>query len=75
MQKNIFHNSQSTNNNISKTKLLQVQNVKQKKIVDINKLLNRVRVDKKNEMKKKVIFFSSIILTLSLIANFILFIK
>tara|TARA_B100000795_G_scaffold247845_1_gene214309 strand:+ start:502 stop:729 length:228 start_codon:yes stop_codon:yes gene_type:complete len=75
MQKNIFHNNQSTNNNISKTKLLQVQNVKQKKIVDINKLLNRVRVDKKNEMKKKVIFFSSIILTLSLIANFILFIK
>jgi len=75
MQKNIFHNNQSTNNNISKTKLLQVQNLKQKKIVDINKLLNRVRVDKKNEMKKKVIFFSSIILTLSLIANFILFIK
>ena len=33
-----------------------MQHIGKKKVVDINKLLNRVKIDKKNETKKKLFF-------------------
>ena len=41
----------------------------------INKLLNRVKIDQKNETKRKIIFYSVIILGLSLLVTLITFLK
>ena len=46
-----------------------------KRVVDINKLLNRVKVDKKNETKRQIIFFSSVVLLIGFLGTFITVIK
>ena len=56
-------------------KNIPVQYIDQKRIVDINKLLNRVKIDQKNETKRKIIFYSLIILALGLFSTFIVAIK
>ena len=56
-------------------KNIPVQYIDQKRIVDINKLLNRVKIDQKNETKRKIIFYSLIILALTLFSTFIVVIK
>ena len=56
-------------------KNIPVQYIDQKRIVDINKLLNRVKIDQKNETKRKIIFYSSAILALTLFSTFIVVIK
>ena len=56
-------------------KNIPVQYIDQKRIVDINKLLNRVKIDQKNETKRKIIFYSSVILALTLFSTFIVVIK
>ena len=58
-----------------KKKLLQLNKSKQKRRVDINKLLNRVRIEKKNENKRKIIFYSSVILSLGLFSTLLTIIK
>ena len=59
----------------SQKKTIPVQYIDQKRIVDINKLLNRVKMDKKIETKKKIIFYSFIVLGLSLLGTLITFLK
>ena len=71
----IFDNNKSISKNKVKNKTIPVQYIDQKRIVDINKLLNRVRMDKKNENKKKVIFYSLTILALGLFSTLIMIIK
>ena len=71
----IFDNNKSISKNKVQKKTIPVQYIDQKRIVDINKLLNRVRMDKKNENKKKVIFYSLTILALGLFSTFITAIK
>jgi len=56
-------------------KNIPVQYIDQKRIVDINKLLNRVKIDQKNETKRKIIFYSLTILALGLFSTFIMNIK
>jgi hypothetical protein len=75
LQKNYFNNNKSIIKSKVKKKTIPVQFIDQKRIVDINKLLNRVRMDKKNETKRKIIFYSSAILALSLFSTFIVVIK
>ena len=58
-----------------KKKNIPVQYIDQKRIVDINKLLNRVKTDQKNETKRKIIFYSSTVLGLSLLGTLITFLK
>tara|TARA_B110000444_G_scaffold185655_1_gene174775 strand:- start:112 stop:330 length:219 start_codon:yes stop_codon:yes gene_type:complete len=65
MQKNYFHNNKHTSEKNDQKKFITVEQIKQKRKVDINKLLNRVRIEKKNENKRTIIFYSSIILTIS----------
>ena len=67
MQKMYFHNRKSINQNINTEKLPKEQNISEKQVVDINKLLNRVKKEKKNETKRKIIFYSLSILGLSLL--------
>ena len=71
MQKTYFHNSKSINENDDKEKTIQISKGKKRKVVDINKLLNRVKIEQKNKIKKKVFFFSFIILALSIFGTFI----
>jgi len=75
MQNIRFHNSTRIDENIKKKQLSQTQYPDSKIVVDINKLLNRVKIEKKNETQKKTIFFSSVVLTLVLIGTLISVIK
>ena len=75
MQKFYFHNGKSIDQNINKKRLSEVQQVSEKQVVDINKLLNRVKIDQKNETKRKIIFYSLIILGFSLLGALIQFLK
>ena len=72
MSKNYFHNNISiTENKIQKKNTL-TQYTNQKMNVDINILLNRIRIEEKNETKKKIIFYSLIILALGLFSTLIM---
>jgi hypothetical protein len=71
MPKVYFHNRKSIDQNINTKRLSEVQQVSEKQVVDINKLLNRVKIDKKNETKRKIIFYSFTILGLSLFGTLI----
>ena len=70
-----FHNEKSIDQNINTKRLSEAQHVNEKQVVDINKLLNRVKIDQKNETKRKIIFYSLVILGLSLLGTLITFLK
>ena len=70
-----FHNNKSIDQNINTNKLSKVQHIGEKQIVDINKLLNRVKINQRNEIKQKIIFYSLSILGLSLLGTLITFLK
>ena len=70
-----FHNDKSINQNINTKKLFKVQNISEKQAVDINKLLNRIKIDHKKETKQKIIFYSLSILGLSLLGTLITLLK
>ena len=71
----IFDNNKSKSESKGQKKNIPVQYIDQKRIVDINKLLNRVKIDQKNETKRKIIFYSLTILALGLFSTFIMIIK
>ena len=71
----IFDNNKSKSESKSQKKNIPVQYIDQKRIVDINKLLNRVKIDQKNERKRKIIFYSLTILALGLFSTLIMTIK
>ncbi|MDA9861374.1 hypothetical protein N9C51_03445 [Candidatus Pelagibacter sp.] len=75
MPKVYFHNEKSIDQNINTKKLSKAQHIGERQVVDINKLLNRVKIDQKNETKRKIIFYSFIILGLSLLGTLITFLK
>ena len=71
----IFDNNKSKSESKDRKKNIPVKYIDQKRIVDINKLLNRVKIDQKNETKQKIIFYSLVILGLSLLGTLITFLK
>ena len=75
MRKVYFHNGKSIDQKINTKRLSEAQHVSEKQVVDINKLLNRVKIDQKNETKRKIIFYSLVILGLSLLGTLITFLK
>jgi len=75
MQKVYFHNSKSIDQDINTKRLSRAQRIGKKKVVDINKILNRVKIDQKNETKQKIIFYSFTTLGLSLLGSLIVFLK
>ena len=75
MRKVYFHNVKSIDQNINTKRLSKVQQVSEKQVVDINKLLNRVKIDQKNETKRKFIFYSLTVLSLSLLGTLITVLK
>ena len=75
MQKTYFHDRKHISEKKVQKKTIPLQYIDQKRIVDINKLLNRVKTDQKNETKRKIIFYSSTVLGLSLLGTLITFLK
>jgi len=75
MQKTYFHDSKHFSEKKVQKKTIPLQYIDQKRIVDINKLLNSVKIDQKNETKRKIIFYSSTVLGLSLLGTLIAFLK
>ena len=75
MQKTYFHNYKLSNKNKVIKKNLQLGDINIKSVVDINILLNRVKVEEKNEIKRKIIFYSFITLILILFGSLIAIIK
>jgi hypothetical protein len=71
MQKTYFHDNKHISEKNDQKKAITVEQIKQKRRVDINKLLNRVKIEKNDENKRKIIFYSSIILTISTLAYII----
>ena len=70
-----FHNNKSIDQNINTKRLSEAQHIGERQVVDINKLLNRIRIDHKNETKRKIVFYSLSILGLSLLGTLITFLK
>ena len=75
MRKVYFHNEKSIDQNINTKRLSETQHINERQVVDINKLLNRVKIDQKNETKRKIIFYSSTVLGLSFLGTLITFLK
>ena len=75
MRKTNLHNYKTSNENKVKRKNLQLADVNIKSVVDVNILLNRVKVEEKNEIKRKIIFYSFITLMLILFGSLITIIK
>ena len=75
MQKTYFNEKKHISEKKVQKKTIPLQYIDQKRTIDINKLLNRVKIDQKNETKRKIIFFSSTVLGLSLLGTLITFLK
>ena len=75
MQKMYFHNGKSIDQHINTKRLSEAQDVSEKQVVDINKLLNRIKIDQKKETKRKIIFYSFTMLGLSLLGTLITVLK
>ena len=75
MRKVYFHNGKSIDQNLNTRRLSEAQQIEEKQVVDINKLLNRVKIDQKNETKKKIIFYSLTTLALGFFSTLIVTIK
>ena len=72
MQKAYFHDRKHNSEKKVQKKTIPLQYIDKKRIVDINKLLNRVRTDKKNETKRKIIFYSAISVSIFLLGFFLI---
>ena len=75
MKKFILHNKTFAVSNSSSQKLFKENSINQSKNVDINKLLNRVKLNKHEELKKKIIFIFGSSTALVLFTFLIIFIK
>ena len=71
MSKNYLHNYNISKTSVSNDELVK-NNYKQNPInVDINKLLNRVKLEEKNKRKQKLIYFGVISAGVALMGIFI----
>ena len=75
MQKTYFHDRKHNREKKVPKKTIPLQYIDQNRIVDINELLNRVRMDEKNETKKKIIFYSLTTLAIGLFSTLIMIVK
>ena len=71
MEKNYFHNDRSLDENLNEIRTSQRKYTDKKKVVDINKLLNRVKINEIDRKKKNITFILSTLSCLSLTAYII----
>ena len=70
-----YHNFKSIDENIEKKNFPITKGAVQKRTVDINMLLNRVKLEKKTEIKQKIIYYSLTISLLFLMGVFITIVR
>ena len=75
MDNNIFHNSKSIEKNLAEKRISYIEKIDKDEIVDINKLLNRVKISEQDEKKQRIIFFSYGILLLTCMGIFVSIIR
>ena len=75
MQKSYFHNLKTINDKVDEKKYTKPFKIDAKQIVDINILLNRLKIEKKIETKKKIIFFSLFSLSIFSFLTLLIFAK
>ena len=75
MDNNIFHNSKSIEKNLDEKGISYLKKLDKDEIVDINKLLNRVKISEQDEKKQRIIFFSFGILLLTCMGIFVSIIR
>ena len=73
--KSYLHNNKYKNEDKDIKKINQIRNITSKSIVDVNILLNRVKIAKKNEIKRKIIFFVFTILAIFLFGTIMTLVK
>ena len=73
--KNIYYNGKSAERDLKLNTPVQIRYLVQKQKVDINELLNRVKIEEKNQIKNKLFFLSIAALPISLIGILLIFIQ
>mgnify|MGYP007003144192 FL=1 len=75
MSKNYLHNYNVSKTSVSNDELVKNNYKKNPKNVDINKLLNRVKLEEKNKRKQKLIYFGIVSAGVALMGIFISFVN
>ena len=73
--KNIYYNGKSAERDLKLNTPVQIRYQVQKQKVDINELLNKVKIEEKNQIKNKLFFLSIAALPISLIGILLIFIQ
>ena len=74
MLKNIYYNTKSAERDLNLNTPVQIKYLGKKQNVDINELLNRVKTEKKNQIKNKLYFLGLAVMPVSLIGILLIFI-
>ena len=72
--KKIYYNTKPAERDLDSTAPVQIRHLGQKQNVDINELLNRVKIEKKNQIKDKLFFLGIAVLPVSFIGILLIFI-
>ena len=72
--KNIYYNTKSAERDLELKAPVQIRYLAHKQNVDINELLNRVKIEEKNKIKNKLFFLTVAALPISLIGILLIFI-
>ena len=75
MSKNYLHNYNVSKTSVSNDELVKIITKKNPINVDINKLLNRVKLEEKNKRKQKLIYFGIVSAGVALMGIFISFVN
>ena len=75
MTKNYLHNYNISKTSVSNDELVKNNYKKNPISVDINKLLNRVKLEEKNKRKQKLIYFGIVSALIALMGIFIYFVN
>ena len=75
MSKNYLHNYNVSKTSVSNDELVKNNYKKNPVNVDINKLLNRVKLEEKNKRKQKLIYFGIVSAVIALMGIFISFVN
>ena len=75
MPKYYYHNYKSIDESIDEKNFPIIKAAVQKRTVDINMLLNRVKLEKKNEITQKIIYYSLTFSLICLMGIFIAFVR
>ena len=71
MKKDVFNNDTLNRKNLEIRGLFHSEYVGRERNIDINKLLNRIKIDQQNIKKQKIIFFSLGVLLVGFMGIFV----